>query len=296
MKKILILILAMLIFSGCVSQNQSGQNNTKTVQVGDNVSVDYTGTLNGKVFDTSIESVAKENNLSSPIRHYEPIRFVVGKGFMVKGFEEGIIGMKVGESKTLTIPPEKGYGQKNPQLIQTVPIIQNFPIIRNFSKTVDVPTNQFDGIFGSGRRIGENVHIPESNANLTILNISSSYVHVAYNLKVGDEAIGLAPWNETVIKIDDHNITTKSNAKKDDIVQLKGAVWNTTVIDIGSDNLTLRHNKIPDTQMRAGFGSLNVHFNETHIILDANNKLAGQTLIFEVTIRSINRNNTEISK
>ncbi|MBU4374215.1 MAG: FKBP-type peptidyl-prolyl cis-trans isomerase [Euryarchaeota archaeon] len=110
MKKFLILLLAaVILFSGCVGQ--------KTVKNGDKISVDYTGSLeNGKVFDTSIESVAKEKNLFAPGREYKPLKFNVGKGEVIKGFDEGVVGMMVGETKILTIPPEKAYGQSNPMM------------------------------------------------------------------------------------------------------------------------------------------------------------------------------------
>ncbi|MCE8422927.1 MAG: FKBP-type peptidyl-prolyl cis-trans isomerase, partial [Candidatus Methanoperedens sp.] len=74
MKKILILLLiAVILFSGCVGE--------KTVKMGDNISVDYIGSLeNGKVFDTSIEKVANENNLTPHGGGYKPLKFNVGKG------------------------------------------------------------------------------------------------------------------------------------------------------------------------------------------------------------------------
>lgn len=279
MKRLIILVIALLLLSGCVEQ--------KTVKIGDNISVDYTGSLtNGKVFDTSIESIAKEYNLSTPDTDYKPLQFTVGKGKVIKGFDEGVVGMKVGESKTLTIPPEKGY-PKDPQLIQTVPIIQNVPTTRSFPKAFEIPVGQFDKIFGY-HKIGEDVKIPDTNINLTIQSITTSNVSVSYNLNVGNYVSQL-PWNETVIKIDDKNITTKSAVKKNDIIQLKGAPWTTTVIDVDEENMTLRHNNIPDTDIQAALGPIKVHFNDTFITLDQNNEIAGETLIFNVTIRSIKK-------
>lgn len=288
MKKTLVLIITViLLFSGCVNQKTGNQTgNQKTVKVGDNVSVDYIGTVNGKIFDTSIENIAKENNLSMPNRTYEPIRFVIGKGKMIKGFEEGIIGMKVGESKKLTIPPENAYGQKNPQLIQTVPIVQTVPRIRTFPKVFEMPINQFTSLFGTNHKIGDSVKIPDTNVNVTILNINtSSSASVSYNLSVGSNVSSGVPWNDIVVKIDDKNITVESGAKKGDTFQYGGVPWNTTVINVDSDNLTLMHNKIPDTKIQNGL--TRVHFNDTSIIMDQNNELAGETLVFDVTIKSI---------
>lgn len=285
-KKILIIAIVILLFSGCIDQKTENQ---KTVKIGDNVSVDYTGSLNGKVFDTSIESVAKENNLSIPNKIYKPLRFIVGKGRVIKGFDEGVIGMKVGESKTLTIIPENAYGEKNPQLIQTIPIIQNMPITNTFPKMIDIPISEFELTFGSDIKVGDNVKIPYTNINLTIMKINTtSNVSVLYNLSVGSKVTQSGmPWNGTVIKIDDNNITIRSDVKKNEIIQFEGASWNTTVINVDSENMTLRHNSIPDTNVKYGVDSINIHFNDTYITMDGNNELAGETLIFNVVIKSI---------
>ncbi len=79
----------------------------KVVVKGSCVSVDYTGKLlDGKVFDTSIGR--------------EPLDFTVGAGQMIKGFDEGVLGMKLGEKKTITLAPEQAYGASNPMRIITV--------------------------------------------------------------------------------------------------------------------------------------------------------------------------------
>ena len=77
------------------------------VQEKSNVSVHYTGTLEtGEVFDSS--------------RERDPLSFTVGEGQMIPGFEKAVKGMKLNESKKITIAPEEAYGEAKPEMIQTI--------------------------------------------------------------------------------------------------------------------------------------------------------------------------------
>lgn len=124
MNKQLIICIVMaliLVSSGCVGPDSGG--NAAVVKEGDQVSVDYTGRLeNGTVFDTSVKDVANKNGVYNPNRDYQPIEFTVGAGQMIKGFDSGVVGMAVGEGKTLTLPPEDAYGVHRDEVIQTVPV------------------------------------------------------------------------------------------------------------------------------------------------------------------------------
>lgn len=116
-----ILLLVNAIFvSGCAD---NGTGESRAVKSGDTVQVDYTGKFeNGTVFDTSIEEVAKEAGIYNAQREYAPLNVTVGSGQVIEGFEEGLIGMKEGEEKTLTIPPEKAYGEYNESWVQSIPL------------------------------------------------------------------------------------------------------------------------------------------------------------------------------
>jgi len=284
MNKLLIIVLtAILLLSGCVSQ--------KTVKTGDNVSVDYVGSLpDGSVFDTSIESVAKSHNLFFSERVYSPLNFSVGSHGIIQGLSEGVIGMKIGETKTLTIPPEKAYGPVIPSKIYVYPRIQVAPSI--FPRIIEFPITEFERTFGAEHKIGDIVNLPNTPINATIQNITKN-VSLSLNFKIGDKVPVGYPWNVTIIAIDNKNVTVAHNVKKNETAQFQmdqfqKTPWNTTVIEITSMNITLRHNAIPDTEIQSMFGPpIKVHFNETSIIMDENNKLAGKTLIFNVTLRSI---------
>ncbi len=90
-------------------------------EVGDTVSVDYAGSLeDGTIFDTSIESVAAQRGIYGQSRPYQPLEFVLGSGGMIRGFENAIVGMKVGETKSVTLQPDDAYGDVREDLIVTV--------------------------------------------------------------------------------------------------------------------------------------------------------------------------------
>ena len=80
----------------------------KAIQSGDTISVHYTGKVeNGDIFDSSSGR--------------RPLTFTVGTGQIIRGFDEAVVGMTVGQKKTVTIPPEQGYGHRQVELIVDIP-------------------------------------------------------------------------------------------------------------------------------------------------------------------------------
>lgn len=78
------------------------------VKKGDKVKVHYHGRLtNGETFDKS--------------EGREPLEFEVGSGMVIKGFDDGITGMAVGDKKTINIPFDEAYGPLNPEMLIEMP-------------------------------------------------------------------------------------------------------------------------------------------------------------------------------
>lgn len=126
---ILVIVVAVgyMIFNnngGSQSQNSAGQSTnqpvtsqsglqiqdevvgTGTVAVaGKSVTVNYTGMFtNGKTFDS---------NVDPKFNHIQPFSFVLGAGNVIQGWDEGVVGMKIGGKRKLTISPELGYGSQD---------------------------------------------------------------------------------------------------------------------------------------------------------------------------------------
>ena len=85
----------------------------RQAQEGDTVRIHYTGTLDdGTQFDSSTDQ--------------DPIEFTLGSKAVIPGFETGVTGMEVGDQKTIHIPAEEAYGERNDALVEEVPL-QHFP-------------------------------------------------------------------------------------------------------------------------------------------------------------------------
>ena len=106
MKRSLGILVVILVASVSVCGGCSGEGE-RQVQDGDTVSVHYTGSLNdGTVFDSS--------------EGRDPLPFTVGAGQVIPGFEKAVIGLKLGESVTVTIPVDEAYGPYREDLVVTV--------------------------------------------------------------------------------------------------------------------------------------------------------------------------------
>jgi FKBP-type peptidyl-prolyl cis-trans isomerase SlpA len=85
----------------------------RKIQNGDTVTVNYTGKLeDGTIIDSSL------------VEGREPLNVTLGQGQLIKGFENGLLGMSVGESKSIEIESEDAYGEYLDYLVQEVPLSQ----------------------------------------------------------------------------------------------------------------------------------------------------------------------------
>jgi len=132
---VLSLFVVSLLLAGCLSGSSQPQSNNNTPSVidsannsgfqpatgvvlnGSKVTAEYVGTLeNGTMFDTNIASEAAKQNVTLPA-DLPPFMVTIGLHQVIPGFEKALLGMKVGQEKTVSIPVADAYGEPNPQMI-----------------------------------------------------------------------------------------------------------------------------------------------------------------------------------
>lgn len=94
------------------------------IQKSDFIIIDYTGKVKetGEVFDTTSEEIAKEKKLYKEGELYEPRLVVVGEGWVLKALDEALLTFKIRKKDSVEIPPEKAFGNRDPEKVRLVPL------------------------------------------------------------------------------------------------------------------------------------------------------------------------------
>ncbi len=91
---------------------------------GDFLLVDHTGKVveTGETFDTTVEETAKKEGLFQEGALYEPRLVVLGEGWVLKALDEGMMNLEPGKTATIEIPPEKAFGNRDPEKVKLYPL------------------------------------------------------------------------------------------------------------------------------------------------------------------------------
>ncbi len=263
-----IIIIAMLAAGIGIYEYQnyaySGGKSPEVVKVGDKISVKYYGYIyyggERRIFDTNIEEVAKDNATYPKTVSYkwsgnfDLLTFTVGNGSMIKGFDEGVRGMKLHERKTIVVPPDKGYAfswnkVRNYSIEENVPIMQNLTL------------DEFQKRFGAQNPLENSVYrdkIYGWNALVIYVSGPKNLVTLINDPTVGDT---YQPYNNIpnfkvhVEKIENGIITVRYIIEKTPILMPNGGI----IDQVNKDSFRVNYNQ----------------------------EVAGKTLYFVVTIESI---------
>jgi peptidylprolyl isomerase len=96
------------------------------LQKGDFILINYTAKVKetNEVFDTTNEEVAKKEHLHKEGEIYEPNLVVVGEGWVLKALDDSLTTMEINKPATVEIPPDKGFGQRDPEKVRRVSLKQ----------------------------------------------------------------------------------------------------------------------------------------------------------------------------
>ncbi len=117
--------LVSLFVLGCVSPGAAGPGAPApdaldaVAAVGDAVAILFTAKADGLVFDTNIREVAEHVSLN--LTRFEALRFVVGSDEVMPGIDEAVRGMRVNQTRTLTLSPDKMFGKWDSEKVIRVP-------------------------------------------------------------------------------------------------------------------------------------------------------------------------------
>lgn len=244
----------------------------QVAQMGDRVAINYTGMFeDGRVFDTSLIDVA-DNDVLYPKAlsfqektGYQPLLFTIGENEVIDGFEEGVMNMGINQTKTIYVPPEKGYGDANLDLIEEMSLVEILPMY-----TSDLNISSF-----------EDAYLLDAVVGTTVTEINWG-------------------WNATVYFVDEYleEVILKHEPVMGEIIHYNTA-WDCEVIGIDSSTnggeITIRHlltssdaNKIYlMDDMGRPFIVTDVDTDAGIAKLDFNREVVGKTLIFKITLVQI---------
>ena len=313
MKAIIITVLATSMLASCTlsgtkpsentntgSASSSGNtplanqtNNAKQVaENGDSVTVDYIGKFtDGKIFDSSIQSEAKKSDNYSEGRNYSPFNVTLKEGGgSISGFWKGIVGMKIGETKTITIAPEDAYGKDwidrgedtvekkifDKIIDRTVAIEDTKDII-----TMDIEKKLLEqsgeelkvgGILTNDRWIkAKIVKIWTDKVTLDINNDNNPFK--GKKLVKGTKIVDEEGNTSTITKVTDKEVFLQVDNKANPFYDKK---LEAGLVGVYKDSQRITIKKIEGDKITIGVEEKNTH------------PLANKTLIFDLTLKTVN--------
>lgn len=208
------------------------------VEIGDCVDVYYIGKyqVNNTIFDTNYEDIATENNLYNENRSYDPLKVFINPNYnltppsgyeeylldflpfgnIIPGFSNGLIGMEVGETKTVEVEAEDAYGSWNSTIAELFGM-GTYPLVTVINSTATENKTLFLQSF--------------TDVNLTE-GTTFDYGVIAFE----EEGV----LNATILAIDDINITYKLLPENGTIITLPIFNWDITFIVENDTAFTMR--------------------------------------------------------
>ncbi len=124
-----------------------------SLQKGDFVLLGYSARVKetSEVFDTTSEEIAKKEHLYKEGDLYEPKLVAIGENWVLKALDENLMTMEIGKIATVEIPPDKAFGNRDPEKVKRVPLKQL--LVREITPTVGARI-EYNGKMATIRTVG----------------------------------------------------------------------------------------------------------------------------------------------
>ncbi|HVN65513.1 MAG TPA: FKBP-type peptidyl-prolyl cis-trans isomerase [Methanomicrobiales archaeon] len=136
------------------------------VQEGSFVRLSYTGRIGGKVFDTTDETVAREEGIHNPQAVYGPVLVRVGNRHVVMGLDDALAGREAGDEGIVEVPPEKAFGPHDETKVESVSLAQ-FKEKPRVGQTVEIDNREGIVVNILGRRVVVDFNHPFAGKTVT---------------------------------------------------------------------------------------------------------------------------------
>lgn len=230
-----IIVVALLITSTVGAYAILFASPAKGVDVGDVVKVDYIGEFaDGRVFDSSIYAVANDSEVPKSLffqmrgneTRYSPIEFKIGGPTMITGFDQGVRGMKVGETRTFDVPVAQAYGDMDPGLKRAMQLEETLLLEETMNKAT------FKATFGEDPASFREVKHTQLGIQAYVLSYdpSSEKARVSYAqgkavgdvFKACDDSKGAYGWMVKITNITSSSITIRHQLTEEDSFMVRG--------------------------------------------------------------------------
>jgi peptidylprolyl isomerase len=295
---IIIIVLVMLSASTVAivlyQGNQDANNKAnRTVVKGDAVKVNFIGkiTVGGveRVFDTSMLDVAYNTSIAKSLlfnlksnASYVPLSFTIGAGTVITGFNNAVIGMKVGETKIVDVSPSQGYGNTVMSKVTTFNLNESKSIFVNM--TFAEFKTKYSVVAAAGMTVVDPVYkwpvnVLIANSDADLVRIQNAPVQGQNYLIYSNSTQKAAGWNITVTSVN----TSVSEAGQIDLVH--DITYADTGMIKGVDEKGTAF-VLDNVSASAGTAWRNAN---THLVNNVTilSELVGKTLTFTITLTAI---------
>jgi len=140
------------------------------MQTGDFVHIDYIGRIkgSGEIFDLTKEEIAKKDGTFNSNVKYKPIPVIIGANLFLKGIDETLKEMKIGEKKSIEISPKDSFGERKTELVKLIPLSFFKEKSKDVNPGVYVKVNEIPGkvVSVDGGRVKIDFNHPLAGKNL----------------------------------------------------------------------------------------------------------------------------------